>query len=121
MVIKRSRIMRNIVLIISCFCALSMWSQKINRPDSYNYTRGLEAFQNNNFEEASDYLNKEIIGHFFIKFISFLPVLSMILMPYRLIVDNNYLSAIFYFVLNSLVIYLLIKKGLVIYKKNLLK
>lgn len=52
--------MRNIVLIISCFCALSMWAQKINRPDSYNYTRGLEAFQNNNFEEASDYLNKEI-------------------------------------------------------------
>ena len=68
-----------------------------------------------------NYLNKEIIGHFFIKFISFLPVLSMILMPYRIIVDNNYLSAIFYFALNSLVIYLLIKKGLVIYKKNLLK
>lgn len=35
-------------------------AQNFKRPDSYNYTRGVEAIQNNNVEEAIDYLNKEI-------------------------------------------------------------
>lgn len=35
-------------------------AQNIKRPDSYNYTRAVEAINNNNTEEALDYLNKEI-------------------------------------------------------------
>ena len=46
-------------------CLLFLWSahalaQKIKRPDSYNYTRGVEALQNNNVMEALEYLNKEV-------------------------------------------------------------
>lgn len=33
---------------------------KINRPTSYNYQRGVEAMQNEEFDEALDFLNKEI-------------------------------------------------------------
>lgn len=29
-------------------------------PDTYNYNRGVEAIQNNNAEEALEYLNKEL-------------------------------------------------------------
>lgn len=36
------------------------FAQNIKRPDSYNYTRGVEAVQSNNFEEALEYLNKEL-------------------------------------------------------------
>ena len=35
-------------------------AQNIKRPDSYNYSRGVEAIQNNNAEEALEYLNKEL-------------------------------------------------------------
>lgn len=35
-------------------------AQNIKRPDSYNYNRGVEAIQNNNAEEALEYLNKEL-------------------------------------------------------------
>ena len=35
-------------------------ARNIKRPDSYNYTRGVEAVQNNNAEEALEYLNKEL-------------------------------------------------------------
>ena len=35
-------------------------AQNIKRPDSYNYSRGVEAIQNNNVEEALEYLNKEL-------------------------------------------------------------
>lgn len=37
-----------------------MLADNIKRPDSYNYSRGVEAINNNNAEEALDYLNKEI-------------------------------------------------------------
>lgn len=40
-----------------------LYADNIKRPDSYNYTRGLEAIQNNNLEEAINYLNKEISEH----------------------------------------------------------
>lgn len=33
------------------------FAQNVKRPDSYNYTRGVEAVQSNNFEEALEYLN----------------------------------------------------------------
>ena len=36
------------------------FAQNVKRPDSYNYTRGVEAVQSNNFEEALEYLNKEL-------------------------------------------------------------
>lgn len=36
------------------------FGQNIKRPDSYNYNRGVEAIQNNNTEEALEYLNKEL-------------------------------------------------------------
>ena len=41
-------------------CSIQIVAQKVKRPDSYNYTRGVEAIQNNNVEEALEYLNKEI-------------------------------------------------------------
>lgn len=37
-----------------------IFAQNIKRPDSYNYNRGVEAIQNNNVEEAIEYLNKEL-------------------------------------------------------------
>ena len=42
-----------------CF-VINISAQDIKRPESYNYTRGVEAVQNNNIEEALDYLNKEV-------------------------------------------------------------
>ena len=35
-------------------------AQNAKRPDTYNYSRGVEAIQNNNTEEALEYLNKEL-------------------------------------------------------------
>lgn len=35
-------------------------AQNVKRPDTYNYNRGVEAIQNNNAEEALEYLNKEL-------------------------------------------------------------
>ena len=35
-------------------------AQDVKRPDSYNYTRGVEAAQNGNAEEAIEYLGKEL-------------------------------------------------------------
>lgn len=40
-----------------------MLADNIKRPDSYNYSRGVEAINNNNAEETLDYLNKEINEH----------------------------------------------------------
>lgn len=36
------------------------FSQKVRRPDTYNYNRGIEAIQNGDVEEALEYLNKEV-------------------------------------------------------------
>lgn len=49
-----------IILCLMFLCTTSVWAQKMKRPDSYNYNRGVEAIQNNNAEEALEYLNKEI-------------------------------------------------------------
>lgn len=49
-----------IILCLMFLCTTSVWAQKMKRPDSYNYNRGVEAIQNNNVEEALEYLNKEI-------------------------------------------------------------
>lgn len=55
--------MRQFILSILVLCYSVMLADNIKRPDSYNYTRGVEAINNNNAEEALDYLNKEINEH----------------------------------------------------------
>lgn len=55
--------MRQFILSILILCSLVMLADNIKRPDSYNYSRGVEAINNNNAEEALDYLNKEINEH----------------------------------------------------------
>lgn len=52
-----------IYLSILVLCSSVMLADNIKRPDSYNYSRGVEAINNNNAEEALDYLNKEINEH----------------------------------------------------------
>lgn len=55
--------MRYLILSILVLCSSAIFADNIKRPDSYNYTRGVEAITNNNLEEALDYLNKEINEH----------------------------------------------------------
>lgn len=55
--------MRKILLFLLIVCTSALYADNIKRPDSYNYTRGVEAVQKNNTEEALDYLNKEIAEH----------------------------------------------------------
>lgn len=52
-----------IYLSILVLCSSVILADNIKRPDSYNYSRGVEAINNNNAEEALDYLNKEINEH----------------------------------------------------------
>lgn len=55
--------MRTILLSFLIACSSALYADNIKRPDSYNYTRGIEAIQNNNTEEALKYLNQEISDH----------------------------------------------------------
>lgn len=55
--------MGQFILSILVLCSSVMLADNIKRPDSYNYSRGVEAINNNNAEEALDYLNKEINEH----------------------------------------------------------
>lgn len=55
--------MRQFILSILVLCSSAMLADNIKRPDSYNYSRGVEAINNNNAEEALDYLNKDINEH----------------------------------------------------------
>lgn len=55
--------MKTILLSFLIGCSSVLYAANIKRPDSYNYTRGIEAIQNNNLDEALDYLNKEITEH----------------------------------------------------------
>lgn len=53
--------MRHTITVLVClFFIVSLNAQDIKRPDSYNFTRAMEAMDNENTEEALDYLNKEI-------------------------------------------------------------
>lgn len=53
--------MKNLLIVIfSLFTLVSNAQDKMNRPTSYNYQRGVEAIQKENTEEALEYLNKEI-------------------------------------------------------------
>ena len=52
--------MRKYLIVAMLFCCSIAFAQNIKRPDTYNYNRGVEAIQNNNAEEALEYLNKEL-------------------------------------------------------------
>ena len=49
-----------ILTLVCMMLSLASFAQTNKRPDSYNYNRAVEAIQNNNVEEALDYLKKEI-------------------------------------------------------------
>ena len=52
--------MKYFLILVMLFCYSLAFTQNIKRPDTYNYNRGVEAIQNNNAEEALEYLNKEL-------------------------------------------------------------
>ena len=54
--------MRQILFSILLIWSSVIYAGDIKRPDSYNYTRGLEAIQNNDIYEALEYMDKEIKG-----------------------------------------------------------
>lgn len=50
-------------LLLALCCGMSLmtvFAQNVKRPETYNYLRGVEAIQNENKEEALEYLNKDI-------------------------------------------------------------
>ena len=47
-----------VMMLFACFNSLE--AQNVKRPVSYNYQRGLEAMQEEKFDEAIDYFNKDI-------------------------------------------------------------
>lgn len=49
-----------LVVLLSVFTLCANAQDKMNRPNSYNYQRGVEAIQKENTEEALEYLNKEV-------------------------------------------------------------
>lgn len=49
-----------ILLIALAMTGIEAHAEKFKRPDSYNYQRGLEAFQYENYEEAFEYLSREL-------------------------------------------------------------
>ena len=51
---------RYLVFIAVCMLYLTSYTQNIKRPESYNYQRGREAMQEQKYEEAIDYFNKDI-------------------------------------------------------------
>ncbi len=49
-----------LVVLLSVFTLCANAQDKMNRPNFYNYQRGVEAIQKENTEEALEYLNKEV-------------------------------------------------------------
>ena len=52
--------MKRLIVIFFVFVAASLAAQNVKRPESYNYLRGVEAYNNENYNEAFDYFNKDI-------------------------------------------------------------
>lgn len=54
--------MKRIIVLLIGIVGLTnvVLSQNVKRLDTYNYNRGVEALENNNLEEALEYLNKEL-------------------------------------------------------------
>ena len=55
----RNKIILSIIMLFVSF-TIGFAQNSVKRPDSYNYSRGVEAIQKNNTEEALEYLNKEL-------------------------------------------------------------
>ena len=52
---------RLVILLIGLMgVAIALPAREVKRPDTYNYNRGVEAMQNDNIEEALEYLGKEL-------------------------------------------------------------
>ncbi len=52
---------RLVILLIGLMgVAIALPAREVKRPDTYNYNRGVEAVQNENMEEAFEYLGKEL-------------------------------------------------------------
>ena len=49
-----------LVLLLTCLATVVNADDKIKRPDSYNYQRGLEAMQEEKVDEAIDFFNKDL-------------------------------------------------------------
>ena len=49
-----------IFYLISLVTLTGYAKEDIKRPETYNYVRGIEAIQNNNYREGHEYLSKEI-------------------------------------------------------------
>ena len=50
-----------LIIVLLSFAAYTSADNKIKRPESYNYQRGLEAMQNEKFDEAIDYFKNGIV------------------------------------------------------------
>ena len=50
----------SIMLLAAATTLTAQADKEIKRPDSYNYSRGVEAYDNDNTSEAIDYFNREI-------------------------------------------------------------
>ena len=56
--------MKHISIVVAlCFCAILAYAKPVQRPSTYNYQRGVEAYMNeNDHQKALDFLNKELVG-----------------------------------------------------------
>ncbi len=54
---------RNLLTLVVCLLSAYVFAQDVKRPDSYNFTRGIEEVQNMNLPEAMEYFSKEIKEH----------------------------------------------------------
>ncbi|MGN1398543.1 MAG: hypothetical protein ACI4WG_00875 [Erysipelotrichaceae bacterium] len=70
---------------------------------------------------AINYLSEAVVESILFRIICYCPILSLIMMPYRMIITDSYLPAVLCCIINLIVVYWLIRKGMTIYKKNLLK
>lgn len=50
----------SIMLLAAATTLTAQADKEIKRPDSYNYSRGVEAYDNDNPSEAIDYFNREV-------------------------------------------------------------
>ena len=45
---------------LSVVCCIQTMAQNVKRPETYNYLRGHEAIQEQKYEDALDYFNKDV-------------------------------------------------------------
>lgn len=49
-----------VAMVVALMATVSVCAQKVKRPDTYNYNRGLELLQNGELDEGLEYMNKEL-------------------------------------------------------------